>query len=123
MARSKFLTDRPTYKPGVYKNTLIWQWLQQARTTDDDVALALRTMRTRKDMPNQFPHKTRLQDYMRKSRLDERVVRRCYQHLWNMYIDYRDFVLHGVTPDDQDPWSTGGVRSQPAAAKKGFLSR
>lgn len=122
--KSKFLYDRPAFKPGVYKNTLVWQWLQQARTSDDDVALALHTMKRRVDMPNQFPHRTYLQNYMRKSRLDERVVQRCYQHLWNMYAAFRDLTLHGISPDDQAPWSNNGARSsadRPTASKK-FLS-
>lgn len=121
---SKFLTNRPVYKPGVYKNTLVWQWLQQARTSDDDVALSLRVMKTRMDMPNQFPNRTYLQKYMRKARLDERVVQRCYLHLWNMYVTFRDLTLHGVSPDDQNPWGTN-IRSSatlPVASKK-FLSR
>ncbi len=123
--RSKFLSNPPVYKPGVYKNTLIWQWLQQARTSDGDVALALQVMKKRVDMPNQFPHTTYLQKYMRKCRLEERVVQRCYQHLWNMYAVYRDLILHGIGPEDEKPWSNDGVRSsadRPTAAKR-FLSR
>lgn len=126
--KSKFLSERPVYKPGVYKNTLVWQWAQQVSHTDADVVLAARTVRKRMDMPNQFPHTTALKNYLTKCRLEPRVVERVYRHLWNMYAAYRDLTLHGVDSADPKPWSTEDVhdRVQPEeqlTAAQRFLSR
>lgn len=120
--RSKFLTDRPAYKPGVYKNTMVWQWLQEVRFTDDDVGTAVRALKRRMDMPNQFPNRTYLHNYLLKAGLERRVVQRVHQHLWNLFTAYRDLKLHGVRPDDEDPWSIN-IRSSEPVVRPGFLGK
>lgn len=120
--KSKFLTDRPAYKPGSYKNTLVWRWLQEVITSNDDVGLAVRTLRKRVDMPNQFPHMTYLQQYLRKAKLDERVVQRVYRCLWNMYAEYRDLTLHGTNERSWDNTGVHDMPEQPSGSSR-FLSR
>lgn len=101
-----------------HKNTLIWQWLQFARTTDDDCGLAIRTMRKRLDMTDKWANKTQLRRYMEKCRIDDRVADRALQHLWNMYAEYRDAALHNTSTipltKTRNPWGEGRAPKRPS---------
>lgn len=132
MAKTRLKTnlfDHVVPKPGTYKATLVWQWLQQIMTSNDDTGLVVRTLKARMDMPNQFANMTQIQRYMRKAKIDEAIVQRVSRHMWLMYSQYRDVVLHGVDPNGtHNPWSNDIMRDPGTGPrlpkpKSRFLSR
>ncbi len=95
--KSKFLNDHSSYhnlRPTSHRATLVWQWLQHVKPGTDDTGVALRVMRGRIDMPNRFPHRTYLLNYMLKCKIPPALASRVLIHVWNMYALYRDAVLH-----------------------------
>lgn len=100
--KSKFLSDVSSpVRPGSYRATLVWQWLQHVAPGTDETGIALRAMRTRVDMPDRFPHRTYLLNYMIKCRIDSQLATRVVINVWNMYAAYRDAVLHEAAQGDE----------------------
>lgn len=94
----------PTSGRTTYKDTLVWKWLHFVTAGSDETGDAIRALRKRVDMPNQFPHRSYLHNYVAKCRqLDPALVERVYQHLWNMYAEYRDVVIKNPAPTGQTP--------------------
>jgi hypothetical protein len=97
--KSKFLERAPT--PAVsltsHRATLVWRWLQSVKPGTDEAALAVRAMRDRKDMNNQFANRTQLFDYMiRNAKIDTQLASRTVYYLWQLYSQYRDAELHNT---------------------------
>src|SRR5579859_388705 len=127
--KSKFLS-RLSIPSGrtTHKNTLVWQWLDFVTAGADDSGTAIKAMRKRVDMPNQFPHKSYLRGYLRKCRLDEQLVQRVHHHLWNLYAEYRDAVLHSATLTGEkgttrNPWNKSSEASDQSFSDVKYLSR
>jgi hypothetical protein len=95
-------------KPGSYKNTLVWQWLQFAIAGQDEAGEAIRLMRKRMDMPNEFPHKTYLlHTYLiKKCKVKPEIAERIHLHLWIMFSQYRDAAKHNTSNEPLKPGQT-----------------
>lgn len=95
---SKFLNARNLMDANIrrdsYRATLVWQWLQHVKPGTDETGIVLRVLRSRIDMPDRFPHRTYLLNYMLKCKIDSQLATRVVVHVWNMYAAYRDAVLH-----------------------------
>lgn len=117
--RSKFLHDGhgPEVRPGSYRATLVWQWLQHVKPGTDETGIVLRVLRNRIDMPDRFPHRTYLLNYMLKCRIDSGLATRTVVHVWNMYAAYRDAVLYETARDKANG------SSQTVSADNKWLSR
>lgn len=112
--KSKFLSvDPPATSRAAYRNTLVWRWLQFVVAGADGIGDVIRTLRKRKDMPNEFPHKTYLlQTYLiRRCRVDPAVAVRVHERLWDLYAQYRDAEKHNATFEPikrgvtRNPWA------------------
>lgn len=118
-------------RPNSYKNGLVWKWLQFVTAGDDDCGEAIRLMRHRMDMPNQFPHRTYLLNYLTKRcKMETARAQRVHVHLWNLYAEYRDAALRSAEPVragvTRNPWKPETTVDDPDANTPNvskFLSR
>lgn len=96
----------PSPRRVAHRETLVWKWLHFVTAGSDETGDVIRALRKRVDMPNQFPHRSYLLQYILKSKrspVQPNVAERVYQHLWNMYSEYRDVVIKNPAPTGQTP--------------------
>lgn len=126
--RNKFLSRGPGSQAelkGMFRKSLVWQWLQQVEAGTDETGFVLKLMRKRIDMPMKLPHKTYLQNYLvQQCKVDLPVAVRVTDRIWDLYATYRDMMKseHGETvwPSVEQPGDKE-IRRQRADSK--WLSR
>lgn len=102
-----------------HRHSLVWQWLQSLKPGTDEAGVVIRILRDKTNMPGRFPHRTALQDYMIRCKIDTATTSRTVIYLYNLYMAYSNAVLHpdggegaSVLLDPKDVGRSGINRKQ-----------